>query len=443
MPSPPTSVRDGETRMADQVMKARDRLEAVFARMAEPGADQAIFTKLYPETARAAADAADQRAAAGQSLGPLDGLLISIKDLFDVAGEATTAGSAMLRDAPPAKQDAVIVQRLRDAGAVIFGKTNMTEFAYSGLGLNPHWGTPGNARDSSRVPGGSSSGAGVAAALGLGDIAIGTDTGGSVRIPAALNGVVGFKPTAARVPRGGAFPLSYTLDSIGPLAHSVGLCAAADAVMAGQASHALAPLETLTIAVVEEFLEGIEPAVFSAFEATLRQLEKAGAQIVWAEIGSLIAEMRTALAEAPIVPAEAAAIHALHLDNNRADFDPQVLARILGGLPVTAPRYVATLQHRLRLIAQLDAQLADGRLLAMPTTPVVAPTIASLAETAAFQAANMLVLRNPSFGNFFDLCSISLPLPTDGMPVGLMLMAQTGSDTRLLSAAFAIEAELG
>jgi aspartyl-tRNA(Asn)/glutamyl-tRNA(Gln) amidotransferase subunit A len=422
---------------------ARERLEALLARIAAQD-DAAIFTRLYSETARAAADAADRRAADGQSLGPLDGRMISIKDLFDVAGEPTTAGSAMLRNAPPAKADAPVVQRLRDAGAVIFGKTNMTEFAYSGLGLNPHWGTPGNAKDKSRVPGGSSSGAGVAAALGLGDIAIGTDTGGSVRIPAALNGIVGFKPTAARVPRDGAFPLSYTLDSIGPLAASVRLCAEADAVMAGEAPQALtpAPLSSLTIAVVEEFLEGIEPAVFNAFETALRQLEKAGATIMWAEIGPLIASMRAALAEGPIVPAEAAAIHADHLEHNRADFDPQVLARILGGLQITAPRYVATLRCRQDLIAALDAELADGRLLAMPTVPMVAPTIASVTEPAAFQATNALILRNPSFGNFFDLCGISLPMPGEGLPTGLMLLGRNGDDTRLLSAAAAVEAEL-
>ncbi|MCB8879438.1 amidase [Acidisoma cellulosilytica] len=431
--------------MVDQVMSARDRLEATFALIAAPDADPAIFTRLYPEAARAAADAADRRAAAGASLGPLDGALVSIKDLFDVAGEPTTAGSSMLRDAAPPAQDAVIVQRLRDAGAVIFGKTNMTEFAYSGLGLNPHWGTPGNAADPSRVPGGSSSGAGVAAALGLGDIAIGTDTGGSVRIPAALNGVVGFKPTAARVPRDGAFPLSYTLDSIGPLARSVRLCAEADAVMAGEAPHALAvvPLSTLTIAVVEEFLEGVEPAVLSVFDATLQQLAKAGATIIWAEIGPLIAEMRAALAEAPIVPVEAAAIHAAHLESHRAAFDPQVLARILGGLQVTAPRYVATLRRRLALVAALDGQLANGRLLAMPTTPVVAPSLESVADSARFQATNALILRNPSFGNFFDLCGISLPMRTEGLPVGLMLLGQNGRDVPLLSAALAIETELG
>ena len=430
--------------MPDHITPSRDRLEATFARIAEPGTDPAIFTRLYPDTARAAADEADRRAASGMSRGPLDGTLISIKDLFDVAGEPTTAGSAMLRDAAPATQDAVIVQRLRAAGAVIIGKTNMTEFAYSGLGLNPHWGTPGNARDPGRVPGGSSSGAGVAAALGLCDIAIGTDTGGSVRIPAALNGVTGFKPTAARVPREGAYPLSYTLDSIGPLAASVRLCVEADAVMAAAVPHSLVPppLSALTIAVVEEFLEGLEPAVFTAFETTLRQLEKGGAQIVWAEIGSLIARMRQALAEAPIVPVEAAEIHAAHLENNRAAFDPQVLARILGGVQVTAPRYVATLRRRQQLIAALDAEFADGRILAMPTVPMVAPRLDSVADAQAFQAVNGLILRNPSFGNFFDLCGISLPMPTDGLPMGLMLLGRNNTDGSLLAAALAVETAL-
>ena len=274
--------------MGEGKRQSRARLEAAWARLAERD-DPAIFTQLYPQAARQAADAADARAAAGQSLGPLDGRIVTIKDFFDVAGEATTAGSSMLRGAPPAEADAPVVGRLRAAGAVILGKTNMTEFAFSGLGLNPHWGTPGNARDRARLPGGSSSGAGVAAALGIGEIAIGTDTGGSVRIPAALNGVAGFKPSARRVPREGAFPLSYTLDSIGPLAPSVTLCALADSVMAGEPPAELEPasLAGRTVAVVEDFLDGTEPEVAAAFEASLGRLQAAGVRITAAATGDL------------------------------------------------------------------------------------------------------------------------------------------------------------
>ena len=191
---------------------ARDRLEAVLDRIESGRSGKHVFVKLYPEAARAAADAADARRRAGVSLGPLDGVLVSIKDLFDVAGEPTTAGSTILRDAAPAKADAPVVARLRRAGAVVLAKTNMVEFAFGGIGLNPHYGTPGNAADPARIPGGSTSGGGVSAGEGTSEIAIGSDTGGSVRIPAAFNGIVGFKPTAKRVPLDGAFPLSYALD---------------------------------------------------------------------------------------------------------------------------------------------------------------------------------------------------------------------------------------
>jgi len=234
-------------------MSVRETVEERLARIAE-GAP-AVFPRLYAEQARAAADAADARRRDGISLGPLDGAMVSIKDLFDVAGETTRAGSILLADAAPARTDAPVVARLRRAGAVILGKTNMSEFAFSGLGLNPHYGTPGNAADPACIPGGSSSGAGVSVGQGTSDIAIGSDTGGSVRIPASLNGVVGFKPTARRVPLEGAFPLSYALDSLGPLARTVADCAAADAVMAGEGA---APLEARGA----EFLSRLDPCAF-------------------------------------------------------------------------------------------------------------------------------------------------------------------------------------
>src|SRR3954462_13612488 len=221
---------------------SRDRLEQALAKIADPKGEGArACLTAYADAARAAADAADARAGAGISLGSMDGAIVSIKDLFDVAGEPTRAGSRILADAPPAKTDAPIVRRLRAAGAVIVAKTNMTEFAFSGVGMNPHYGTPGNPADRARVPGGSSSGAAVAAADQMCDIAIGTDTGGSTRIPAALCGIVGFKPSQWRVPTEGAFPLSFTLDSIGPLARSVEACAKADAVMAAEDYAPLVP----------------------------------------------------------------------------------------------------------------------------------------------------------------------------------------------------------
>src|SRR4051812_11978058 len=216
-------------------MSVRERTEQALAKIADPkGEGTRACLTVYAEAARAAADAADARVNAGISLGVLDGAIVSIKDLFDVAGEPTRAASKILANAPPAKADAPAVRRLRAAGAVIIAKTNMSEFAFSGVGMNPHYGTPANPADRTRVPGGSSSGAAVSAADHMCDIAIGTDTGGSTRIPAALCGVVGYKPTASRVPTDGAFPLSYSLDSIGPIARAVEDCAKADAVMAGE-----------------------------------------------------------------------------------------------------------------------------------------------------------------------------------------------------------------
>src|SRR5438067_9320525 len=221
---------------------ARERLEAALARIADPAGEGArACLSLYAQSARMAADAADARASSGLSLGPLDGAVVSIKDLFDVEGEPTRAGSTFLAHAPPAPQDAPVVRRLRAAGAVILAKTNMTEFAFSGVGLNPHYGTPGNPADRSRIPGGSSSGAAVAVADGMCEIAIGTDTGGSTRIPAALCGIVGFKPSQWRVPTQGAFPLSFTLDSVAPLARSVADCALAAAIMAADEPRPLVP----------------------------------------------------------------------------------------------------------------------------------------------------------------------------------------------------------
>ncbi|MBE7246205.1 MAG: amidase, partial [Actinomycetospora chiangmaiensis] len=351
-------------------------------RLARIGAgDPAVFTRLYPEQARAAADAADARRRAGISLGPLDGAIVSIKDLFDVAGETTTAGSVLLADAPPARADAPVVARLRRAGAVILAKTNMSEFAFSGLGLNPHYGTPGNAADPARIPGGSSSGAGVSVGQGTSDIAIGSDTGGSVRIPASLNGVVGFKPTARRVPLAGAFPLSHSLDSLGPLARSVAECAAADAVMAGEEPAPLEafPLADLRVGVPRGLLfTETEPLVAEAFERMLALLSRAGARIVDHPIDDLLAAMDAALPDGSLAAIEAAAIHADWLDGQAERYDRRVHRRIVAGRSTPATRYIRTLRRRAELIADLDRRLAPIDVLALPATAATAPLTAPL-----------------------------------------------------------------
>jgi aspartyl-tRNA(Asn)/glutamyl-tRNA(Gln) amidotransferase subunit A len=418
----------------------RDRLEQALAHIADPRGEGArACLTVYAEAARAAADAADARAARDASLGPFDGTIVSIKDLFDVAGEPTRAGSKVLaEEATPAKADATVVQRLRAAGAVIIAKTNMTEFAFSGIGANPHFGTPGNPRDRTRVPGGSSAGAPISVADGMCDIAIGTDTGGSVRIPASLCGLVGFKPSRQRVPTEGAFPLSTTLDSIGPIGKSVADCAAADAVMAGEE---ILPLEPMALAglrfgVAEGLpLDRLDDTVAAAFALAVKRLDDAGARVTH-EAFALFDDMGEVNAKGGISPYEACAIHRDRMNRRAADIDPNVRARIERGCATSAADYADMVHRRERLMQAMDAQLATLDALLMPTTSIVAPTIAEVADSKIFAARNAAVLRNTAIINFFDLCAISLPLQAK-LPVGLMLIARNGHDHRLLRIAAA------
>jgi aspartyl-tRNA(Asn)/glutamyl-tRNA(Gln) amidotransferase subunit A len=418
----------------------RDRLELALARIADPKGEGArACLTVYADAARAAADAADARAARGASLGPFDGTIIGIKDLFDVAGEPTRAGSKILaEEAAPAKGDAAIVRRLRAAGAVIVAKTNMTEFAFSGIGANPHFGTPGNPRDRTRVPGGSSAGAPVAVADGMCEIAIGTDTGGSVRIPASLCGLVGFKPSRQRVPTDGAFPLSTTLDSVGPIARSVGDCAMADAVMAGEDILPLEPiaLTGLRFGVAEGLpLDRLDDTVAAAFALAVKRLDDAGVRVTH-ETFPLFDDMGEVNAKGGISPYEACAIHRDRMNRRAGDIDPNVRVRIERGCATSAEDYADMMRERDRLAHVMDARLTPLDVLVMPTTSIVAPTIAEVADTKTFAARNAAVLRNTAIVNFFDLCAISLPLPAP-LPVGLMLIARNGHDHRLLRIAAA------
>jgi len=419
----------------------RDRLEQALARIADPkGEGACACLTVYGDTARAAADASDARAARGHSLGPLDGVIVSIKDLFDVAGEPTRAGSKILaEEAAPAAADAAIVQRLRQAGAVIVAKTNMTEFAFSGIGANPHFGTPGNPRDRRRVPGGSSAGAPVAVADGMCDIAIGTDTGGSVRIPAALCGLVGFKPSRQRVPTEGAFPLSKTLDSVGPIGRSVVDCAKADAIMAGEE---FAPLEPIALAGLRFglpeglLLERLDDIVAPAFRAAVARLDAGGVRISREEL-LLLDDWVAANERGGVIPPEACGIHRDRLRRRGTDIDPNVRFRIERGCAVSEADLAEILRKRRRLVAAMDTRLAGLDVLAMPTAAIVAPTIAEVGDPKIFAVRNAAVLRNTSMVNFFDLCAISLPLSAS-LPVGLMLVARNGQDRRLLRIADAV-----
>jgi aspartyl-tRNA(Asn)/glutamyl-tRNA(Gln) amidotransferase subunit A len=423
-------------------MSSRDRLEAALSRIADPKGEGArACLTIYTDAARDAANAADARAKGGISFGPLDGAIVTIKDLFDVAGEPTRAGSRILADAPPAAVDAPIVRRLRAAGAVIVAKTNMTEFAFSGVGMNPHYGTPGNPADRARVPGGSSSGAAVAAADEMCDIAIGTDTGGSTRIPAALCGIVGFKPSQWRVPTEGAFPLSYMLDSIGPIARTVADCARTDAVMAGNESADLkpAPVAGLRLGIpLGMLLQDFDNTVGTRFGAAKKKLADAGVRLT-DEPMPLFDPMLAVNAKGGFAPAEAYSIHREHLARRANEFDPNVRARIERGTKLSAADYVEMSRERTRLVRAMDAQLAGFDALVLPTTPITAPTIAEMEETHTFNAKNMLLLRNTSAWNFFDMCAISIPIPGSGLPVGLMLVARNSHDRRLFEIAAGIE----
>jgi aspartyl-tRNA(Asn)/glutamyl-tRNA(Gln) amidotransferase subunit A len=423
---------------------ARDRLEQALARIADPAGEgcRACLT-VYTEAARAAADAADARAKLGISFGPLDGAIVSIKDLFDVAGEVTRAGSRILaEEGTPAAVDALVVRRLRGAGAVIVAKTNMTEFAFHSLGTNPHFGTPGNPVDRARVPGGSTSGGAVAVADGMCEIAIGSDTGGSTRIPAALCGIVGWKPSRQRVPTDGAFPLSYTLDSIGPVARNVAGCAKTDAIMAGETPHELESMSLpgLRLGIPQGFpLDDLDEAVATAWSAALDRLGQAGVQLSDEKI-PLLAEMIKVNSKGGFSPAEAFVIHRERLLRRARDLDPNVRARIERGSSMSAADYIEMQQERGMLVRSMDARIEGFDALILPTTPIVAPRIAEVATPEAFAVKNMILLRNTSLVNFFDLCAISLPLPRgSGLPVGLMLAARNGADWRLLRIAMSIE----
>jgi len=426
------------------VANCRERLERALACIDDPAGEGArACLTVYREVARAAAEAADGRAKAGVSLGPLDGAIVSIKDLFDVAGEVTRAGSKVVaEEGRPAGQDAAVVGRLRSAGAVIVAKTNMTEFAFSGVGANPHFGTPGNPADRARIPGGSSSGGAVAVADGMCEIAIGSDTGGSTRVPAALCGIVGFKPSRQRVPTEGAFPLSWSLDSIGPMARSVADCAYADVVMAAEAPRALdpAPLANLRVGIVQGMpLDRLDDSISKRFPAALDRLEKSGCRLS-AEKLPLLDEMAAVYAKGGILPPEALAIHRDRLARRGDAIDPNVRVRLERAEKVTAADYIDMTRARADLVRAMDARLADLDVLAMPTTPIVAPRLADLAAPEEFARQNALLLRNTTIWNFFDCCAISLPLPRDGgLPVGLMLAARNGHDHRLFRIAAAVE----
>ncbi|WP_438859873.1 amidase [Achromobacter spanius] len=407
-----------------------------------------VFTKLYAESALAQARASDTLRAAGIVRSAVEGLPISIKDLFDIEGETTMAGSVAREGEPAADANAEVVQRLIAAGAVIIGRTNMTEFAYSGLGINPHYGTPLNPYDrgTGRIPGGSSSGAAVSVADGMAVAGIGSDTGGSVRIPAALCGLTGFKPSAWRVSMTGVLPLSANLDSIGPIAGSVRCCAELDAILSGDGGpvpEAMA-LRGLRLAVPTTLaLDAMEKHVADSFAAAVAKLKEAGALVEEIAIPEF-AELGNINSKGGFTAAEAWAWHRDLIARAGKRYDPRVVSRIMRGQDMSAADYLDLLDAREAWVAAVDNRIAGYDALIMPTTPIVAPAVADLvASDEAYYAANGLILRNPTLINFLDGCALSLPCHAPGTaPVGLMISGSNGADRRILAVGLAVEALL-
>ena len=417
-------------------------VEQALARIDDPkGEGKRAFVKVYKAQALAAAEASDLQRKAGLVPSPLAGLPVSIKNLCDVAGETTLSGSIALDDAPPAQQDAPVVARLRAAGAVIVGSTNMSEFAFSGVGFNPHYGTPGNPADRARVPGGSSSGAAVSVADGMAVAALGTDTGGSVRIPSAVCGLVGFKPTARRVPIEGVIPLSTSLDSIGPLANSVECCAIVDAVFAGEpiAVPEAAPLAGLRFGVPRQVvLEEVDNTVARAFERACKALAAKGVKVEPIDLPQLD-ELPAINAKGGFAAAEAYAWHRRLIARRGKDYDQIIHPRILRGQEMSAADYIELLQARADLQKRVAAVTSNYDAVIMPTCAIVAPTLEEVSTAEGFTRKNLLLLRNTALGNFLDRCAISLPCQAaDELPVGFMLMGETMADKRLLAIARAV-----
>lgn len=422
-------------------------MEEVFSAIASCD-DGAIFIDLLQDRARAEAEAARARQLAGDRRGPLDGVPVAWKDLFDISGRVTTAGSVVLAGNQAAARDAALVDAAARAGMVSVGQVNLTEFAYSGIGLNPHYGTPRNPNGAgpARAPGGSSSGSGVAVARGLVPLAIGTDTGGSVRIPASFNGVVGYKSSTGRYPMDGVFPLSRRLDTLGPLARSVADCVLFDSVARGTADMppGPAPLSAIEIVVPQSLvLDACEDAVMANFEAALSRLSAAGARIrhlpltELARIPALVAE------RGHVQAAEALAVHWDRVHGpDAARMDARVVRRIRQAETMTAVDLLVFEETRQRLTAAVAAQVGTA-FLAFPTTPNVAMPVAPLeADQEVFFAANARTLRNTMLGNFLDWCGVSIPSGTDaaGMPTGFLMSAVHGRDDAVLAAALSAEA---
>jgi len=424
---------------------ARKLVDECLARIADTSGEGArTFVHVDAKAAIEASEAMDRLRAAKAAPSRFAGIPVSIKDLFDIKGQVTRAGSRALDDSAPAEADAPVVARLRRAGFVVIGRTNMTEFAYSGIGINPHYGTPKGAWDRGvgHVPGGSSSGAAVSVVDRMAHGALGTDTGGSCRIPAAYNGIVGFKPTQRRVPLDGGVPLSFSLDSFGPLARTARCCAVLDAVLADEPIVPLAPrpIKGMRLAVPTTVaLDDLDEAVAKTFERALETLSRLGATIERIAVPEFL-DIAPMQAKGGFTAAESYAWHRFLIASKGDVYDPRVYSRILRGESLAAADYIDLLNARRSLIARATARLAPYDALILPTTANTPPRIADMADDKIFTKANLASLRNCTLINMIDGCAISLPAHREGeVPVGLMLASSCGADRRILELAAGME----
>ena len=420
-----------------------------FLNRIERDRDNPSFIVVTRERALREAAASRKRHREGRAAGPLDGVPIAWKDLVDMAGERTTAGSALYAKSPPKQKDAPIVANLAAAGLVALGKTNLSEFAFSALGLNPHFGTPRNPRDPAtpRIAGGSSSGAAVAVAGGLAPCAIGSDTGGSIRAPASFCGIVGFKTSEGRIDKQGVFPLSRTLDTIGPLAHTVEDCALIDAGLRGQKAAPMRPLDLGVVEFVVPDKSGIddaEPAVAANLESAVKRLAAAGAKVTSRPVHA-IGAMRALVAQyGSLVAIEAYDEHRAVFESADAErMDRRVVKRALGGR-ISEHDAINLQRGREDLIAALADDL-NGALLTLPATPMTAPAIGPLErDDELFRITNLRAIHYTFLGNLFRMCGLALPSGTDsaGLPTGVQFLAPSGDDDRLLSIGLSMETAL-
>ena len=435
--------------LASGKITSRELVRQALAAIKDPqGEGSRTFLNVHESEALAAAEQVDSRRRDGAKLPTLASIPISIKDLFDEAGVTTLGGSRVLVGTPAATRNSTVVERLKSAGAIIIGRTNLVEFAFGALGLNPHYGTPKNAFDraAGRVPGGSSSGAAVSVTDGMAAGAIGTDTGGSIRIPSALNGLVGFKPTARRVPLDGVLPLAFSLDSAGPIAKTVADCALLDHALAAETNGVPVPaqLRGLRFAVPKTaFQDELSPAVADAFTAALGRLSAAGATLVDLPMAEFAPAAAVNLRGfyGGLVSAEAYWWHRQWLKDGADKYDPRVIVRIRAGETVTAASYIDRIKFREQFIRTINAAAAGYDAMLMPTTPETAPTIAEAGkDDETYFRLNFRMLRNTVVVNLFDGCALSVPCHLPGTaPVGLMIAGTQNTDRKILAIGLAVE----